>query len=86
MDNSIELIHGDCIEALKKLPAESIDLILTDPPYGISYISNMREVSEKFDMLQNDDNDIRFVAYKEFARILKPNDLVMQDSGGRVLS
>lgn len=73
MYNNIELIHGDCIEALKKLPAESIDLILTDPPYGISYISNMREVSEKFDMLQNDDNDIRFVAYKEFARILKPD-------------
>ena len=29
-----QLIHGDCIEALRKLPNESVDLICTDPPYG----------------------------------------------------
>jgi DNA modification methylase len=28
------LIHGDCIEVLRQLPKESVDLICTDPPYG----------------------------------------------------
>jgi DNA modification methylase len=31
------------------------DLVLTDPPYGVSYKSNMRTKSDKFDVLMNDD-------------------------------
>ena len=27
------IIHGDCTEVLKTLPAESVDFVLTDPPY-----------------------------------------------------
>lgn len=34
-DNSITLIHGDCLEEMKKMPDKSVDLILTDPPYGV---------------------------------------------------
>lgn len=30
----IKLIQGDCIEEMRKLPDNSIDLVLTDPPYG----------------------------------------------------
>lgn len=30
----INLIQGDCIEKMKDIPDNSIDLILTDPPYG----------------------------------------------------
>ena len=30
------IIRGDCLEFMKKLPDKSIDLILTDPPYGIN--------------------------------------------------
>ena len=30
------LVHGDCIEVLKTIPDNSIDLIATDPPYLIS--------------------------------------------------
>jgi DNA modification methylase len=28
----IELINGDCLEEMKKIPDGSIDLVLTDPP------------------------------------------------------
>lgn len=28
------LINGDCLEEMKRIPVGSIDLILTDPPYG----------------------------------------------------
>ena len=31
-----ELILGDCLELLKDIPDNSIDLVLTDPPYNIS--------------------------------------------------
>ena len=30
----VELIHGDCLEEMKKIPDGSVDLVLTDPPYG----------------------------------------------------
>ena len=30
----MKIINGDCIEEMKKLESGSVDLILTDPPYG----------------------------------------------------
>ena len=30
----IELWHGDCLELMKNIPDSSVDLVLTDPPYG----------------------------------------------------
>lgn len=30
----MNLLHGDCIELMKSIPDKSIDLVLTDPPYG----------------------------------------------------
>ena len=33
------LLHGDCFEYLKKIPNQSVDLVITDPPYGIDYKS-----------------------------------------------
>lgn len=36
MDKFInKVIQGDCLEVMKHIPDKSIDLILTDPPYGI---------------------------------------------------
>ena len=33
-NKEIQLWHGDCLELLKHIPDQSIDLVLTDPPYG----------------------------------------------------
>jgi site-specific DNA-methyltransferase (adenine-specific) len=74
-EDGITLYCGDCIEILPGIESESIDLILTDPPYGIDYQSNMRIVSDKFDKLKNDDNSKRLEAYERFFKILK-NDCV----------
>jgi len=30
----IELMQGDCLEVMKEIPGGSIDMVLTDPPYG----------------------------------------------------
>ena len=32
----MNIIHGDCLEELKKLEDNSVDAIVTDPPYGLS--------------------------------------------------
>jgi len=72
-----KVILGDCLKVMKNIPDNSIDLVLTDPPYGIDYQSNMRVMSEKFDKLSNDNNDSRFDAYKEYHRILKDNTVAI---------
>src|SRR5699024_968672 len=32
----MNVIHGDCLEELKKLEDNSVDAVVTDPPYGLS--------------------------------------------------
>ena len=32
--SDIQLYLGDCLEVMKSLPDNSIDSIITDPPYG----------------------------------------------------
>uniref|UniRef100_A0A6M3IWB9 Putative methyltransferase n=1 Tax=viral metagenome TaxID=1070528 RepID=A0A6M3IWB9_9ZZZZ len=34
-DDAVYIIHGDCRDILPLIPDKSIDLVLTDPPYGI---------------------------------------------------
>ena len=36
MAMSTTIIHGDCLEELKKLEDNSVDAVVTDPPYGLS--------------------------------------------------
>jgi DNA modification methylase len=33
---TVQLIQGDCLEVMKSIPDKSIDVVITDPPYGIS--------------------------------------------------
>jgi site-specific DNA-methyltransferase (adenine-specific) len=36
----IDLKQGDCLELMKDIPNNSVNLILTDPPYNISRKNN----------------------------------------------
>jgi site-specific DNA-methyltransferase (adenine-specific) len=38
-DDLVTLYHGDCRDILPNL--DPADLVLTDPPYGVTYVSNM---------------------------------------------
>src|SRR3990167_1326038 len=31
-----QVVWGDCLEVMKAIPDKSIDLVVTDPPYGIN--------------------------------------------------
>jgi site-specific DNA-methyltransferase (adenine-specific) len=47
-------ICGDCFAEMAKLPDECVDLVLTDPPYGIDYQSNRRVARPKLPKFDND--------------------------------
>lgn len=44
----------------KLMDGNKADMVFTDPPYGYNYQSNMREKSEKFDVIENDDKILDF--------------------------
>ena len=90
LDNYLNKITtGDCREVMREMPANSIDLMVTSPPYGVGI------AYDSFD------DDINFEAYKEFSRqwlseafrVLKPDgrlalnipyEINRQEKGGRI--
>lgn len=50
--SEITLLNGDCLELMKDIPDGSVDLILTDPPYGMDFQSNRRK--EAYAKIKND--------------------------------
>ena len=36
--STTELHHGDCLDVLAQMPSASVDAIVTDPPYGLSFM------------------------------------------------
>lgn len=68
------IIEGDCLEVMARARPESVDLILTDPPYGMSYRSNKRVASAKFDAIENDagfDRDWQLAWMRATHRLLR---------------
>ena len=37
-DPFVTLLLGDCVERMAELPAESVDAVVTDPPYGLEFM------------------------------------------------
>lgn len=54
MKSEIKLMQGDCLEMMKDIPDGSVDMVLTDPPYGMDFQSNRRVVKDKFKKIAND--------------------------------
>ena len=84
-----KITNGDCREVMREMPANSIDLMVTSPPYGVGI------AYDSFD------DDMNFEAYKEFSRewlseafrVLKPDgrlalnipyEINRQEKGGRI--
>ena len=60
----MKLIHGDCLEEMKNIPDGSVDMVLTDPPYGTTAC--------KWDSV------IDFtLMWKQLNRIIKPNGAIV---------
>jgi site-specific DNA-methyltransferase (adenine-specific) len=72
MKKEINLMLGDNMESLKKLADNSVDSIVTDPPYGLSFMN------KKWDY---EVPSIDF--WKEALRVLKPGGHVLSFGGTR---
>ena len=78
----LDIICGDALEELKKIKDESIDLIVTDPPYNLNKDYG------------NNDDKLEFSEYMEFSRswlkeckrILKKNGTIYVFMGMRYIS
>lgn len=68
----IELHLGDCLEILSSMPEMSVDAIVTDPPYGLSFMG------KKWDYDVPDE-----VVWRECLRVLKPGGHLLCFAGTR---
>ena len=67
--------QGDCLKLMKNIPDGSVDLVVTDPPYGVNFVSNYRK--EKYNAIQNDSHlDWLDDLVNELYRIMKMNTAV----------
>jgi len=57
-DAQNKLINGDCLTELNKLDDGTIDIVITDPPYGMNYVSNKSKYTNHVtkEGLANDDD------------------------------
>ena len=69
MDIRNKIFEGDCIDVMKKMPDESVDMILCDLPYGTT--------QNKWDSVI-DFNEL----WSEYKRIIKPNGAIVLTSQG----
>ena len=60
-----KIIHGDCIEELKNLPANSVDLIFADPPYNLQLGGELYRPNQTMVNAVNDEWD-KFVSFEEY--------------------
>lgn len=73
-----KLLQGDCLQLLKKIPNQSIDLILTDPPYNIARDNNFTTMGRAgIDFGEWDKNADIISWLNEIPRILSPNGSVI---------
>ena len=71
-----KIYNSDCIQGMKQINSGGVDLIVTDPPYLISYASAWRKQKDhRFrQVILNDNNEQLISDYlKECFRILKDN-------------
>ena len=70
-----KLLNGNCLELIKKIPDSGVDLVVTDPPYGMNFQSNYRK--EKYKKINNDEALDWLEEYvSELYRIMKDNTAV----------
>jgi len=79
--NINNIYHGDCTEITKKIPDNSIDLILTDPPFNVEY--NYKTYKDKLGDEEYRDWCVEWL--KEGLRILKDRHFIIVFSSDKKL-
>lgn len=72
--DGVELLHGDCRELIKTLPDNSVDSIVTDPPYELGFMGKAWDSSGiAYDS----------ALWAECLRVLKPGGHLLAFGGSR---
>jgi len=67
-----KIIHGNCIEELKKIPNNSIDLIFADPPYYLQLPKGKRlKRANGTEVIPVDDEWDKFESYEDYDNFTK---------------
>jgi DNA modification methylase len=72
--NNYQILHGDCKETLKTLPDNSVDSIVTDPPYELGFMNKSWDKSGVANSIE---------LWTECLRVLKPGGHLLAFSGTR---
>jgi DNA modification methylase len=100
-DGRVQLFLGDCLDVLAGLPDNSIDSIVTDPPYGLAELSAATVLTAIAAWMSGDRTHVpngrgfmgrewdRFVpppgAWDECMRVLKPGGYLLSFAGSRTV-
>lgn len=77
----IRLVHGDCLAVLRKIPSNSVDAVVTDPPYA--YAGGLK--AHQWDNFSSPQAFMRFCRLwgREIFRVLKPGGYVLSFCGNK---
>jgi DNA modification methylase len=67
-----KIIQGNCLDSLKTLPENSVDAIVTDPPYGLSFMGKKWD----YDVPSTE-------IWQECLSVLKPGGYLLAFAGTR---
>jgi DNA modification methylase len=68
----VQLHNGDCIEVMRSMPDNSVDAVVTDPPYGLSFMGKKWD----YDVPSEE-------VWRECLRVLKPGGHLLAFAGTR---
>lgn len=74
--DDLNVYFEDCVEGMaERVETDSVDCVITDPPYGIDFQSNHRNKSPQFDTIENDGLEDALDLFRgtaaELARVLR---------------
>jgi site-specific DNA-methyltransferase (adenine-specific) len=80
--SEIKLLHGDCLELMKDIPNKSIDMILSDLPYGTTackwdVIIPFDKLWEQYNRIIKDNGAIVLFGSEPFSSALRMSNLEM---------
>ena len=78
----INLMHGDCLELMKQIPDNSIDCVLTDPPYGTTAckwdtVIDFELMREQLKRITKDNGAICLFGIEPFSSTLRMSNIKM---------
>jgi site-specific DNA-methyltransferase (adenine-specific) len=83
------IVHSDCVEGMKQLPPQSVDLVITDPPFGIEFKAKKENYNRTKSRVLEGYNEVHENDYLSFTenwmsevkRLLKPGGSMFVFSG-----